>query len=126
MYDVSTILQFLVNGVGIGCIYGLVGIGFAVIFNASGIVNFAQGAFVMLGGILTYVTFKLGYFPLWLCAILSIVATAAIGATPCAAAAIRPAGRNAACAAERSGRGRGIAGQPAVRMTALRALPAHP
>jgi len=80
MYDTITILQFLVNGIGIGCIYGLVGIGFAVIFNASGIVNFAQGAFVMLGGIFTYVTFKAGYFPLWLCALISVAATAAIGA----------------------------------------------
>ncbi|MDB5602872.1 MAG: hypothetical protein JWN71_4916 [Xanthobacteraceae bacterium] len=80
MYDMSTILQFLVNGIGIGCIYGLVAIGFAVIFNASGIVNFAQGVFVMLGGIFTYVTFKTGYFPLWLCAVISVMATAAIGA----------------------------------------------
>ncbi|PWC33580.1 branched-chain amino acid ABC transporter permease [Azospirillum sp. TSO35-2] len=44
------ILQSLVNGVGVGLIYGLVGIGFCVIYNASGIVNFAQGVFVMLGG----------------------------------------------------------------------------
>jgi branched-chain amino acid transport system permease protein len=78
--DTSTILQFLVNGVGTGCIYGLVAIGFAVIFNASGIVNFAQGAFVMLGGIITYVFFKTGYLPLWACALLSVVITAAIGA----------------------------------------------
>ncbi len=43
------------NGIGVGCIYGLIGIGFCVIYNASGIVNFAQGAFVMLGGMVTYV-----------------------------------------------------------------------
>jgi branched-chain amino acid transport system permease protein len=43
-------LQSIVNGVGVGLIYGLVGIGFCVIYNASGIVNFAQGVFVMLGG----------------------------------------------------------------------------
>jgi len=43
-------LQSIVNGIGVGLIYGLVGIGFCVIYNASGIVNFAQGVFVMLGG----------------------------------------------------------------------------
>lgn len=79
MPSVTTILQFLVNGLGIGCIYGLVAIGFAVIFNASGIVNFAQGAFVMLGGILTYVCFNAG-LPLWLSGIIAVAATGLLGA----------------------------------------------
>jgi branched-chain amino acid transport system permease protein len=80
MPSATTLLQFLVNGLGIGCIYGLVAIGFAVIFNTSGIVNFAQGAFVMLGGMLTYAIFKTGYLPLWLCGVLAIAFTAALGA----------------------------------------------
>lgn len=50
MPDAVQFMQSLVNGVGVGLIYGLVGIGFSVIYNASGIVNFAQGVFVMLGG----------------------------------------------------------------------------
>src|SRR3954466_4570087 len=49
------VAQSLVSGIAIGCVYGLIGIGFCVIYNASGIVNFAQGAFVMLGGMITYV-----------------------------------------------------------------------
>jgi len=44
------VAQSIVSGIAIGCVYGLIGIGFCVIYNASGIVNFAQGAFVMLGG----------------------------------------------------------------------------
>lgn len=43
------ILQFLLTGVTIGSTYALVGLGFAIIFNASGVVNFAQGEFVMIG-----------------------------------------------------------------------------
>ena len=46
------IAQSIASGIAIGCIYGLIGIGFCVIYNASGIVNFAQGAFVMLGGMI--------------------------------------------------------------------------
>jgi branched-chain amino acid transport system permease protein len=53
MPDTAMLLQFAVSGIGIGCIYGLIGIGFCVIYNGSGIVNFAQGAFVMLGGMMT-------------------------------------------------------------------------
>ncbi|MBS0248692.1 MAG: branched-chain amino acid ABC transporter permease [Proteobacteria bacterium] len=44
----------MIDGAGVGLIYGLVGIGYCVIYNATGIVNFAQGVFVMLGGMLTY------------------------------------------------------------------------
>jgi branched-chain amino acid transport system permease protein len=49
----NLIAQSVLSGIGIGAVYGLIGIGFCVIYNASGIVNFAQGAFVMLGGMLT-------------------------------------------------------------------------
>lgn len=79
MYDVTTLVQFLVSGVALGCIFGLVAIGFSVIFNASGIVNFAQGSFVMLGGILTYVTYKAG-IPLPVAAVLAVLLTGVIGA----------------------------------------------
>jgi len=80
MYDLTTILQFLVSGLGAGCIYGLVAIGFAVIFNASGIVNFAQGAFVMLGGMVTAVFYQNIHLPLAIAAVLAVVLTAFLGA----------------------------------------------
>jgi len=80
MPDTTIILQFLVSGLGTGCIYGLVAIGFAVIFNVSGIVNFAQGAFVMLGGVITYALYRSGYAPLWLAAFGAVAFTALLGA----------------------------------------------
>lgn len=40
----------LVIGLGLGCIYGFVAMGFALIYRTTGVMNFAQGAFVMLGG----------------------------------------------------------------------------
>ena len=54
MPSIIELVQSLVNGVGIGLVYGLIAIGFCVIYNASGIVNFAQGVFVMLGGMFTH------------------------------------------------------------------------
>ncbi len=47
MFD--QIIQFLATGLSVGSTYALVGLGFAIIYNASGVVNFAQGEFVMLG-----------------------------------------------------------------------------
>jgi branched-chain amino acid transport system permease protein len=43
-------LQFVAGGLTAGAIYALVGLGFAIVFNASGAINFAQGEFVMIGG----------------------------------------------------------------------------
>src|SRR5215216_1140225 len=79
MPDAGTILQLLVSGVGSGCIYGLAAIGFSVIFNASGIVNFAQGSFVMLGGMLTFVFYKNAHVPLVMAAVAAVAFTAALG-----------------------------------------------
>lgn len=43
-------VQFLVTGVTIGATYALVALGFSIIYNASHVINFAQGDFVMIGG----------------------------------------------------------------------------
>jgi branched-chain amino acid transport system permease protein len=79
MPDFSYLPQIALSGIGVGCIYGLIGIGFCVIYNASGIVNFAQGAFVMLGGMLTHVAFVQLGLPLPVSALLAILIAAALG-----------------------------------------------
>lgn len=79
MYDVPTLLQFLIGGLSVGCIYGLIGIGFSVLYNSSGIINFAQGAFVMLGGMLTYVLYSLLGFPLLLAMLAAIALVSCLG-----------------------------------------------
>ena len=42
-------LQLVLNGIVIGSIYALVGLGFVIIYKSSSILNFAQGEFLMLG-----------------------------------------------------------------------------
>lgn len=79
MPDTTLLIQTLVSGLGTGCIYGLVGIGFCVIYNASGIVNFAQGAFVMLGGMITQALYTKAGMPLPVAALLAIACVAASG-----------------------------------------------
>ena len=46
----AQLLQSLFSGLTVGAIYALVALGFAIIYNASRIINFAQGEFVMIGG----------------------------------------------------------------------------
>jgi branched-chain amino acid transport system permease protein len=50
--------QLLASGITVGAIYALVGLGFVTIARASQIINFAQGEFVMLGGVLTFFLLK--------------------------------------------------------------------
>jgi len=47
----SQLIQFLFTGLTLGSIYAMVALGFTMIYNATGIINLAQGEFVMLGGL---------------------------------------------------------------------------
>ena len=48
--DFSVFVQLLLPGLTTGCVYALVALGFVLCANVSGVVNFAQGEYVMLGG----------------------------------------------------------------------------
>jgi branched-chain amino acid transport system permease protein len=71
-------LQFAFSGVTVGAIYALVALGFTLIFNSSDVVNFAQGEFVMLGGMVTVFAAGAG-IPLPLAALLAIIVTIIVG-----------------------------------------------
>jgi branched-chain amino acid transport system permease protein len=72
------LLQFVFSGLTVGAVYALVALGFTLIYNASDVVNFAQGEFVMLGG-MTTVFLSVAGVPLPLAACLAIVATVGVG-----------------------------------------------
>jgi branched-chain amino acid transport system permease protein len=67
-----------VAGITYGTIYAIVAIGFNIIYNATGIINFAQGEFVMLGG-MTAVTLH-QFLPLPLAILAAVVITTIVGA----------------------------------------------
>jgi branched-chain amino acid transport system permease protein len=48
----APLLQYLLAGIATGGVYAVVAIGFSIIYNATGIINFAQGEFLMLGGMI--------------------------------------------------------------------------
>jgi branched-chain amino acid transport system permease protein len=69
----------VVAGVTIGSVYAIVALGFTIIFNVTRIINFAQGEFVMLGGMLSWWLISGFHAPPALAFVLAILITAAIG-----------------------------------------------
>ncbi|MGI6028162.1 MAG: branched-chain amino acid ABC transporter permease [Candidatus Heteroscillospira sp.] len=66
----SANLQLLFAGVANGCIYALIGLSFVLVYNAVGIINFAQSGLVTLGGYLAVMfvnTYELGFIPSIIC-----------------------------------------------------------
>ncbi len=71
-------LQFLYSGMTVGSAYALAALGFTIIYNTSGVINFAQGEFIMLGGMLAAIMAGAGV-PLPLAIIGAVIATAVVG-----------------------------------------------
>ncbi|WP_317204833.1 branched-chain amino acid ABC transporter permease [Janthinobacterium sp.] len=71
-------LQFLYSGMTVGSAYALAALGFTIIYNTSGVINFAQGEFIMLGGMLAAIMASAGV-PLPLAIVVAVVATGLVG-----------------------------------------------
>ena len=64
MFDISFFIEVLVGGLLSGIMYSLVALGFVLIYKASSVFNFAQGAMVFLA-VLTLVGFMENGLPIW-------------------------------------------------------------
>ncbi|MBN8890409.1 MAG: ABC transporter permease [Acetobacteraceae bacterium SCN 69-10] len=79
MDDAVRLLQLVINGTAAGCIYGLIALGFVLIYKATEMVNFAQGEIMMIGGFIAYTMIvKLG-MNYWVGFVLTVAITAAFG-----------------------------------------------
>jgi len=65
-------VQLLISGISQGCIYGLIALGFVLIYKATETVNFAQGELMMLGAFLGYAALALWGWPYWLSVIAAL------------------------------------------------------
>jgi len=75
----ASLLQFLFSGLMVGAIYALIALGLNIVFNATGAVNFAQGEFAMLGGMLGASVLSATGLPLVLVIVVTIGAVTAVG-----------------------------------------------
>lgn len=73
------VLQLLISGVSQGCVYGLIALGFVLIYKATEMVNFAQGDIMMLGAFVAFSLGNLAGLPFVLVFVLTLVIMGALG-----------------------------------------------
>ena len=73
------VLQIIISGVAQGCIYGLIALGFVLIYKATETVSFAQGELMMLGAFGGLACMTMLGFPFWLAVPCAVLAMAVIG-----------------------------------------------
>lgn len=74
----ETLLQQIVNGLALASVYALLAVGITLIFGLTGIVNFAHGEFLVIGGLVAYSATNAGV-PYPLAVLLATAATGAAG-----------------------------------------------
>ena len=72
-------IQLVISGIAQGCIYGLIALGFVLIYKATETVSFAQGELMMLGAFLGLAGMSMLGFPFWLAVLASILAMGLFG-----------------------------------------------
>ncbi len=83
MLEIGATVQFIqlvIGGISQGCIYGLIALGFVLIYKATETVSFAQGELMMLGAFCGLALMTFLEFPFWLAVLSAIAAMAAFGA----------------------------------------------
>ena len=73
------LLQLVISGVAQGCIYGLIALGFVLIYPATETVSFAQGDLMMMGAFCGLALMTLLGFPFWIAVPSAVLAMAAFG-----------------------------------------------
>lgn len=73
------VLQIIVAGIAQGCVYGLIALGFVLIYKATETVNFAQGDLMMLGAFAGLAGMSVLGWPFWLAALAAVAVMALTG-----------------------------------------------
>jgi len=72
-------LQFLFSGLTVGAVYALVGMGFNIIYNATSIINLAQGEFVVIGGLMMWFFTDSLHLPFFQSVLLTLLTAGLVG-----------------------------------------------
>src|SRR3546814_9377397 len=72
-------MRTLVSGLALGCKYALVALGFVIVFKATGVINFAQASFVLVGGYITFNATNTWGLNFYLALVVAMLAGAVLG-----------------------------------------------
>ncbi len=75
----SDLLQFVFIGIQRGSIYAMVAMGYNIIYNATGVINFAQGEFVVLGGLMMVTLTMVLKLPMIVAFVLTVIFVTLVG-----------------------------------------------
>ena len=75
----SEVWQLLVSGISQGCVYGLIALGFVLIYKATEMVNFAQGDIMMFGAFIAYTLIDVLQWPFVLGVVVTLLVMAVLG-----------------------------------------------
>lgn len=64
--DLDTAIRLAVAGLMVGSVYAIVGLGFSLLYRGTGLINWAQGDFVMLGAFTGWMTVEVLHLPFWI------------------------------------------------------------
>jgi len=77
--DLGFFFLLLSNGILIGLMYALIALGFVLVYKATDAVNFAQGEFVMISGLVVAAALDVWGAPLWVAILLGLASMVAFG-----------------------------------------------
>jgi branched-chain amino acid transport system permease protein len=77
--DTSIFIQQLINGVSLGCLYGLIAIGYTMVYGILRLINFAHGDVMMVGCYFAFYGILVFSLPWWLSFVIAIALTAVLG-----------------------------------------------
>ncbi|MBB3040630.1 branched-chain amino acid ABC transporter permease [Nocardioides sp. LMS-CY] len=77
--DTGLFIQVILSGLSVGAIYALVAVGFGVVFNATGAINFVQGEYVMVGGLSAGMLYEAWDVPVLVAILVAIALTTLLG-----------------------------------------------
>ena len=75
--NVPLVVQYGLSGITVGSIYAIVAVGFNIIYGTTGIINFAQGEFLIIGAMMAISLY--GVLPLWLAIAVAVIVTTILG-----------------------------------------------
>ena len=73
------IVQQIISGLALGCVYGLIALGFVLIFKATEVINFAQGEMMMIGAFVAYTLITMLHVPFVLAFLLTLIICGCLG-----------------------------------------------